>query len=221
MGDDLQIGMTVEQPGKHQPRHRNRAVIGPAETPPDLVARLFLGRIIRRRAAHRMQPDRQPAPGDLVEHRRESRMIERDPAHVRADLETNRAHRVGPLDFGQRRIDIVQRQARRRKRGNGRDAAPPVLRARHSSAASSRPRRRRQRDPRSAASTASAPADSRESHPSAGSDDRDRTAISARAIAAADPPPRPSIAAGRNRLAGIYGSRRRSNQARRRYSGSG
>jgi hypothetical protein len=37
-------------------------------------------------------------------------MIERQPAHMGAELETGCAHPVGPADLGNRRIDIVQRQ---------------------------------------------------------------------------------------------------------------
>ena len=57
-----------------------------------------------------MKPDRQSPPGYLVEHRHKTRMIERRAAHMRAKLEANCAHRVGPADLGKRRIDIVQRQ---------------------------------------------------------------------------------------------------------------
>ena len=58
--DDLQFRIAVEQPVEHHAHHGHGRFIGPVEAPPHLVARFFLGRIIRhRRGADRMQPDRQ------------------------------------------------------------------------------------------------------------------------------------------------------------------
>src|SRR5262245_40541894 len=60
MGDDLELGIAVEQPVEHHPHHRYRGVVGPAEAPPHLEPRLRLRRIVgHARGARRVQPDRQ------------------------------------------------------------------------------------------------------------------------------------------------------------------
>ena len=103
MGDDLRSGMAVEQAGEHQTRHRDAGVIGPAEAPPDLVARLLLGRIIRLsgRATGCSQIGK-AAPGNLGKHRTETRMIQRAAAHMACRAGSRRALASGAADFGHR-----------------------------------------------------------------------------------------------------------------------
>ena len=100
---------------EEHPGHREDT---PAEGPPDLVARLRLGRIIRRRPADRMQPDDETAPRDLGKHRLKTRIVERGAAHMGAELKADRSHCVSSADLGKRRVDVVQRQCR----GEGREA---------------------------------------------------------------------------------------------------
>src|ERR1700733_4373137 len=101
--------MAIEQARKYQPRHRDAGVVRPAETPPDLVTRLLLRRVIRRGPADRVQPDREITLRDLGEHRMETRIIHGNTAHVGAELNAGRAECLGPRDLGYSSVDVMQR----------------------------------------------------------------------------------------------------------------
>ncbi len=92
VGDDFEVRIFVHDLGEHQPRHRRRGLVGPAEGPPDFVSRFLLAGVVGEAGvARRMQPDR------LVEllHRREKRLelrfIEWLAGNVGVDLHAERA----------------------------------------------------------------------------------------------------------------------------------
>ncbi len=107
--DDLQVRIVVHDLGEHEPCHRGRGLVGPAERPPDLVERLLLVDVVGHLgAARRMQPDRLAELVHLVPERQVLRPIERLAGDVGVDLHAERAGLDGPLRFrhpGVRRIE--------------------------------------------------------------------------------------------------------------------
>ena len=92
VGDDLQVGVFVHDAGEHQPRHRRRGLVGPAQGPPDFVFRFFLAEIIGEiGGARRMQPDRLAELVHGGEERVELGIVERLAGDVGVDLHAERA----------------------------------------------------------------------------------------------------------------------------------
>jgi hypothetical protein len=112
MRDDLQLGMLVEQPGKHDARHRDAGLIGPPKRPPDFVKRLLLARVIRHVGATiGMQPYWQIESGHGIEERQVLRSDQRLAADVREQLNAASSKmRDGAMCFVDCLFRIVQRQ---------------------------------------------------------------------------------------------------------------
>ena len=118
MRQDLQIGELVEHAGKDDARHRRRGLVGPAETPEDLVFRFVLGLVVGvRHRPRRMQEDRLAEALQSLEHREEGGIVERPPVDVGMDLRAAGAE-LGrcPVDFLHRCVRVVHRQAQKKAR---------------------------------------------------------------------------------------------------------
>ena len=112
VGDDLQVGMLVEQPRKHQVRHGGAGLVGPAERPPDLVLAFGLALVIGEvRAPGGMHPDRPVQLGHQVEQRHGLGSGQRPAEHVGENLHAHRPQLVdGPLGLQQEPLRVVHRQ---------------------------------------------------------------------------------------------------------------
>ncbi len=113
--------MPVEAARVHQPRHRDRGLVWPAQRPPDAVLGHWLGRIVRpHRAAGGVHPERAALLGDDVEDDLEPWLVQRRASdvgvHLRADR-TELGHR--PVQFGRSGLRIAHRQ-------RGRESSEPI-----------------------------------------------------------------------------------------------
>src|SRR3989442_682871 len=110
--DDREVRVTVEEPREDQTRHRGGRLVGPAERPPDVVARPLLPGVVGEdRGPRRVEPDRQPARRHTVEERRPLGLVERPPVDVGEDLDAGGAEPVdGAVDLSQGGVGVVHRQ---------------------------------------------------------------------------------------------------------------
>src|SRR5690349_12977444 len=96
VGDDLEVGMPVEETRERKPRHRDGGIVGPAEAPPHLEARARLGGIVGGLGAPRwMEPDWHVLRRDRGEERPIDRIVERPALDVGKDLHAARAKMAG------------------------------------------------------------------------------------------------------------------------------
>ena len=112
VGDDLDPRVAVEQPREHQPRHRDRGLVGPAEAPPHLEARALLGLVVRHvRGARRVHPDRQIVFRHRVEQGLELGLVERPSADIGEDLDAACAEVADrPVQLVHRPVHVVHRE---------------------------------------------------------------------------------------------------------------
>ena len=112
MRDDFDLGKAIEDSGENHAGHENARFIGPAENPPQLVFRFFLGQIIgEARAARRMHPDRHIEFRRFLEDGQEIGLVERTAIHVGKNLHADGAKIFyGALDLFYRGGGIIHRQ---------------------------------------------------------------------------------------------------------------
>ncbi len=121
VGDHLQAGVLVKDPGKDQPGHGGAGLVGPAEGPPDLVVGLVFGEVVRVvGAAGRVQPDGQVRLGHQVVQGQDIRVVNGTAVDVGEDLHPPGAKLLdGPVGLGQGGVHVVHGQG-------GDEAAEPV-----------------------------------------------------------------------------------------------
>src|SRR5580692_13011082 len=90
--DDFDFGEAIEYAGENHAGHKNTRLVRPAENPPQLVFRFFLGLIIgEARTARRMDPDRHIEFGRFLKDRKEIGLIERAAIYVGENLHADSA----------------------------------------------------------------------------------------------------------------------------------
>ena len=88
MRQNIQLRKLIQNAAEHEPRHRNRGFIGPAEGPPDLVFRFLFAGVVGqfKGAARGMQKHHLAGFRGDFEHRTKLRQIKRLAVDVRVQL---------------------------------------------------------------------------------------------------------------------------------------
>jgi hypothetical protein len=112
VGDDLDLGMPVEEPVEDQPGHGYTGLVGPAKSPPDLVLRFSLGVVVGEASPARgVQQDGEVILRHGLEERTKLGRVQRFAGSVAKNLNASRAKLSDrAVELDQRRFRVVHGQ---------------------------------------------------------------------------------------------------------------